>query len=266
MHWVIQDAVFSEVGWDTMIASLERFGIAHSMHKVVPFSGDLEPEPTLSTSNVMCMGSYSMRHTARRMGWVPGVFDLEPFDFRVQLEHWGRHMLNADSLVVPFGEVSFGHRDNLFIRPIHDSKHFAGAVLQKDAFRDWQRAVVELRDGDRTSLRADTLVQVAAPKEVHQEARFWVVNEQVVASSMYRIGTRKSYTPLVDGRFSAFASELVSPGGASAWNPLPAFCLDVCDTPEGLRVVEINTINSSGFYAADVPALVAKLEASFSAS
>lgn len=40
----------------------------------------------------------------------------------------------------------------------------------------------------------------------------------------------------------------------------PRFVIDVCDTPDGLRIVEINTINCAGFYAGDIQRLVAALE------
>jgi spore maturation protein SpmA len=47
------------------------------------------------------------------------------------------------------------------------------------------------------------------------------------------------------------------------WLPHDAFVLDVCATPTGLRIVEINTINSSAFYAADIQKLVLTLNDAF---
>jgi hypothetical protein len=44
------------------------------------------------------------------------------------------------------------------------------------------------------------------------------------------------------------------------WNPEKAFCLDVCGTPGGLKVAEINAINSAAFYAADMQKLVLSLD------
>jgi hypothetical protein len=88
MHWILQNNIFSETGWDTLLATLERFGIEHSTHKVVPFVGELEPAPKLGHRNVICFGSYSMRHVARRENWTPGVFDLFEQDFQQQLLRW----------------------------------------------------------------------------------------------------------------------------------------------------------------------------------
>ena len=44
-HWVLQSGWEHETGWAKLLDSLERFGIPFSIHKVVPFIGELEPEP-----------------------------------------------------------------------------------------------------------------------------------------------------------------------------------------------------------------------------
>jgi hypothetical protein len=44
------------------------------------------------------------------------------------------------------------------------------------------------------------------------------------------------------------------------WAPLDCFVLDVADTPLGLKVIEVNCINASGYYEADMNKLVMALE------
>lgn len=75
MHWILQDNLFNEDAYQNLLDTLVRFDIPHSIHKVVPFIGALDPVPTLSTTNVICMGSYSLRHAARRHGWTHGHTD-----------------------------------------------------------------------------------------------------------------------------------------------------------------------------------------------
>ena len=41
MHWILQNDIFSETGWSTLVETVERFGLSHSVHKVVPFVGEL---------------------------------------------------------------------------------------------------------------------------------------------------------------------------------------------------------------------------------
>src|SRR5258708_474178 len=105
MYWILQNNFMHEEKYQEMVDTLDRFRIPYSLHKVVPFIGELEPVPELATSNVICIGSYSMRHAAKKNGWNPGVFDLFDQDFNVQMLHWGQHMLNADSVVSKFKEA-----------------------------------------------------------------------------------------------------------------------------------------------------------------
>ncbi len=103
---------------------------------------------------------------------------------------------------------------------------------------------------------ADTLVQVAPLREIYTEVRCWVVGGTVVTASQYKLGGRVAYASVPrDSALVAYAQARVA-----EWQPHRAFCLDVADTADGLAIVEINTINAAGFYAADVQKLVIALE------
>jgi hypothetical protein len=257
MHWVLQENLFKEREWAHLVGALERLGVPYSVHKVVPFIGELVPPPAITTAKVVCFGSYSMRHAARAFGWTPGVYDLDDADFEVQRAHWGRHMLNADSLVTPFAKVQFPSPDPYFVRPIRDSKVFAGYVVDDHAaFAAWQHRVCALGEDTGTSLAPDTLVQVAPVREIYTETRFWVVGGRIATASQYKLGSRVTYAEAPrGGPLWAYAEARIS-----EWQPHRAFCLDIADTADGPAIVEINTINAAGFYAADVQQLVIALE------
>jgi hypothetical protein len=271
MHWILQDNLFNEVAYGKLLETLERFNIPHSIHKVIPFIGELTPEVELGTKNVICMGSYSLRHAAKKAGWHPGVFDLEHQDFTIQMKHWGDEMLNADAIVSRFEDAVFTE-DTMFIRPIQDSKVFAGTVMDRDEFVEWQKKVCVLEEDYGTSLTKDTLIQVCRPKKIYAEYRFWIVKGQIVTSSLYKRGDRVIYSSDVDQHVKSYVTSILrltvrkDPLYCIAhvgWTPDEAFCIDVCETPEGMKVVEIGTINSCGLYAANITDLVLALENSF---
>jgi hypothetical protein len=255
MHWILQENLFKEAEWDTLVNTLESFELPYSVHKVIPFVGELVPPPQPQDYKVICFGSYSMRHSAKQFGWKPGVYDLFDQNFLLQREKWGERMLNHDSTVIAFKDA---HLDEpRFIRPIDDSKYFAGAVFDAEDFNGWRTRVCVLEEDYGSGLSPDTLIQICNPKEIYSEYRFWVVDGQVVTASRYKLGTRVTYAPssTVDPRFFDFAAECVA-----LWQPKPAFVLDLCDTDEGIKIVEINTINSAGFYAGDVQKMINALE------
>ena len=294
MHWILQSNLFKEEAFERLIETLERFNIPHSQHKVVPFVGTLIPvdgapglddidayaDPMLAklTGPVICMGSYSMRHSAKKYNWTPGVFDLmEAGSFDNCMKHWGHVMLNADSAVVPFSAASWPAGEKRFIRPTDDSKYFAGKVIEANEFLDWQRNVCVLKLDYGNSLKPDTLIQVARLKKIYAEYRCWVVKGRIITMSLYKRGDTVVYQNM-DGELGREARDFANTvlrshdGGMDirmiasnvfGWHPAEAFCLDVCDTSEGWKVVEVNTLNACGFYAANLTSLVLALEQSF---
>ena len=280
MHWVLQDNLFNEKAYQILVDTLARFDIPYSIHKVIPFVGELTPAPgqlipcvaeefqscmceygtkgcRINHKNVICMGSYSLRHAAAKAGWTPGVFDLEPFNFEQQLQHWGTHMLNHDAVVSDFEQaivLAFS-----FLRPIEDSKVFAGAMFEPEEFLEWQRKVCVLEEDFGTSLTGKTKIQVCSAKKIYAEYRFWIVRGEIVSASMYKQGDKIMYSDRVDGVYFDYVRARIA-----EWSPHHAFVIDVCALPEDeIKIVEINTLNSCGFYACDIPKLVCALENAF---
>jgi ATP-grasp domain, R2K clade family 3 len=263
MYWIIQDICHIESKWAQLKNALTRFDIPHSSHKVIPFVGDLVDPPDIGHKNVICMGAYSMRHYARAHQYNPGVFDLEPFDFTVQLKHWGDNMLNASCCVTTMKDAPNVITDDVFfIRPVLDSKSFAGQIMDKDEFMKWQKSIVDLSDDYGDTVGPDTVIQIAKPVKIFSEYRFFVVGGKIATASMYKLGSRVIYRNIDNSSYDshfAFAYEMIC-----TFNPLGTMCIDIAETADGFKIVEINTLNSSGFYDADMQKLVIALEEAYS--
>ena len=254
MHWILQNNLFNESEWTSLVGVLERFKIPYSVHKVIPFIGELVPPAEPRHPKVICYGSYSMRHTAREHRWDPGVYDLFDQNFLVQKQHWGDWLLNGDAVVSKFKDAAFTEPD-MFVRPIDDSKYFAGRVFSEEEFNAWQVKVCVLHENYGNSLTGDTLIQLCKPKKIYSEYRFWVADGVILTASMYKRGDRVIYSSEVDDRFYQFVGEVIR-----HWTIHRAYVIDVCETPDGIFIMEPNTINSSGLYAGDVTDIVMGLE------
>jgi hypothetical protein len=254
MHWVIQENLYREKGLDDLIDLLGRAGIPYSLHKVIPFVGDIEPD--INPPNpVIVFGTYGMRRIAARKGWVPGAFVNDNFEFPIWREHWGDELLNYDAEVCPFGQVP--QRDEFFMRPVADSKSFSGGVFGWDEYVDWRTRVADLHEDVGTTLNVDTPVLVCKPREIAREYRLWIVDGVVATASLYRIGGRVHYDEFVDYDCRLYGERI-----AAMWSPDRAFVLDVAlDMEDRYKVVEINCLNAAGLYAANVGKLVLHLEA-----
>lgn len=78
---------------------------------------------------------------------------------------------------------------------------------------------------------------------------------KIVGESQYKSGSVLKTSPLVDDPARAFAQKMVN-----LWQPDLAFVLDVADTDDGYKVVEINCINFAGFYNVNMQSFVAAIE------
>ncbi len=258
MHWVIQTNVFSEDGFETLIAALKRLKLSHTLVKVVPFVGDLEVlegELPADGNPIVVMGTYSLARVAMQRGWKPGAF-LDNLDFEIQRRHWGDYMLNNDAIITTFDNVQF-QREPFFLRPVHDTKAFTGMVIDWGYYEKWRDSVCQLAES--VTLTKDTPVMVCQKKEIYTETRFWIVNRRVVTASGYKIGTIKRYQEVRGSRWDNDLIEFAD-DRASEWSPNEAYVLDVAETPEGMKIVEVNNLNSAGFYKGDMQKLLHAIE------
>jgi len=70
MQWLLQE--FEDTS--KLAEALDRLEISYSRHKLVPFVGDLVPEPEIVDPNAVVMfGSYTLWRYARAHKFWPGV-------------------------------------------------------------------------------------------------------------------------------------------------------------------------------------------------
>ena len=274
-HWVIQSDLLRERWLLQLIWTLERADIPYTCVEVDPSARRLhpgslrsrwiEPEPGTGAASplpVMAIGGTSMLEIARTRGWQTFTDNL---DFRSQQVAWGSLLFNADSRVMPLGAVMDGWAGgSRFIRPVNDGKAFTGGLFDRQTWQETMETMeARQRDPARAGARPGVLplldlpVQVAAPKKIYTEHRLWVVDGCVATASGYRRGGQL----FLDG-WGSVDPAVLDFGRAviRRWVPDRAFCLDIFEGEDGFRIGEVNCIQSSGFYGADVQRIVDALE------
>lgn len=259
MHWVLQSNLFIENSYRDLVEQLERQKVPFDVVKIVPFIGDIIPDVNPEGPVFVC-GSTAMKKLAVRKGWTPGYFD-ENVDMRSVIENWGDLCLNVDGYIAKIGEVTPRAYGKFHIRPVDDKKSFAGVVMPWKEFEEWRDKLRAMGKEENSlgTMDIDTEVVISPVQQILAEYRFFIVDGRVVTSSMYKQGTRVVHSPNVDRRIDWFVSDLVSSMPPKRWVPCRAFVVDIADTPNGLKVIECNSINSSGFYACDMGKFVAAI-------
>jgi len=256
MQWILQD--FEDT--QKLAKALERLELPYTWHKVVPFVGDLIPEPVVAnTDSVVMFGSYSLWRYAEANGYSPGVFKITPF---VEEKVWHPYLLNgANSLFMALRDVPERFKDDgclWFVRPVGDAKEEAGKVKSSGEIIATAERVLTLDEEDipKGSLRHDTELMFSPPVRIRKEWRLWVVDGKIVTYSLYKEGRRVVYRQEIDEDALIFAKKMAD------LNPdySPAYVIDVCLTEEGLKLLETNCLNAAGFYAADLMALASAID------
>lgn len=254
MHWVLSNNLKSDSAFPTLLEQLERQGTSYTLIGMVPFSGEVvsvDGEQKLEdlTGPVFGCGKGSMKHAARRYGWSPGY--IEAAEYTDCLKHYGLQMLNDDAVVGKLSAV-VPTEQRFFVRPNADNKSFNGQIMNRDEFLDWQRTMVAMEDS--STITKDDIIILAPLKEIYAEYRFYVVNGKVITGSLYKSRDTVVYVECIDQAVIDYAQAVVR-----MYAPSIAFVIDIADTPEGFRVLETNSISSSGFYAIDVGKFVAAI-------
>ena len=259
MIWVVEGGVFDATYNDRMAAATSTLG-----HRLVQWDdGWWEAGVPKLDNPVVFHGSLGNAHAIRSrvQAWKPGAYcATDAFHCSVwypRAEKWLLHrrckILPASQLIAEPGRAfeQVGADNEAFVRPDSPLKPFAGRVLARDAVR-----LAALDHGFYYD--DEHLPVVVAPlRSVGQEWRFVVVDRRVVAGSGYLADGRKAVAQAPDSEAWQFAAEVAS----EMEPPEPVYVLDVCETPEGLRLLELNPFSGADLYACDLQTIVAEVGA-----
>lgn len=246
MLYLVQENVFREENYDKIFKSLDRLGLDYTIVSVedeISFSSDRK--------DIFVFGSVRMARLATEYRWYPGSFYGNNHDYEVYSKFYKENLLNYDcSLHDVSDDLEWNYGEVKFIRPSKDSKLFNGKLYTKIKWEDTLELMKE-----RLTTIPNVVIQVNSPKVVYKEARCWVVDGEVVTSSYYKFGSNVMYEENVDPEGLEFAKSMVD-----VYQVADAFVMDICLTPDGWKIVEINCINCSGFYKGDLQKVLIALE------
>lgn len=255
MYYLVQQNLFRETNYNVLMELFERHKMDYEIITYRPFSDEIKYNT--DRKDIFVFGSVSMTNAASKYGWNPGVFYNENHDMEVYMKHYGKYMLNSDGMCINYADSLPEQLPyTFFARPTRDTKVFSGSLFTKDSWNEWVN----------TSTAADVVKNITdetrifvAPlkSNIVQEIRCWVVDGKVVTTSQYKLGPKvisQNYDHVLE--VTEFAQKMVD-----IYSPSRAFVLDVCYYNDEYKVVEINCINCSGFYEADMSKLIQALEA-----
>jgi len=150
--------------------------------------------------------------------------------------------------------ASFGIDNTIFMRPDNGDKPFTGKIIYKEDFTK------KLLDIEKEN--CDTLCIISYPKQYNKfnEYRTWIVDNKVVEASSYRINGRFDTEVTVPQEVINYTQNVVD---NVEWQPDPAFVLDVVEYDGKYKIIELNSMSSSGLYNASIVKICEALQEHF---
>lgn len=255
MYYVIQENLFKEYHFNTLISYLKRYNLEYELVEYRPFVHSV-PVKT-ERKDVMFFGSINAGMVLCHKDWSPGVFYNEKHNFEEYKYVYVENLLNYDSVIRQFGHI-FSTKFPFFIRPTRDTKTFESKVWEFEEWNDYVDETIDSKTFDQIS--KETKVMFCPPKYgIQQEIRCWIIDGEPVTMSQYKIGRRVNMLNM-DHNEEAY---IFSKKMAKIFSPSRAFVMDICLYNDDYKIVEINCINMSGFYDCNISKLIQSLEKAF---
>jgi hypothetical protein len=253
--WIVQNNLGSTGNFETMQEHALKAGIPFQGVKIRPFTDDVPNDPQ---GPVVLYGACGMIRAASKTSLTRGIFDNpEGFNHAKWKKQYGSNILNYTAHSIEVGTF-YGlakamkpeDRDKfqVFVRSDDDEKTIVGHVT---VFSKLLTDLINRRD-----VLPSQKIVISPVHEIYAEYRCFIVDGMVVSASKYGGNGSKLETQWKMPLYSKddavrFANEM-----ASYYCPHRIFVMDVCETDSGLKVVELNGFNSSGFYQCDIPAIM----------
>ena len=254
MHWIVQNNLLNAHDLQNLRNQLQRFSIPFTEIKVIPFFHIIEPDDIVpEQEHVFVVGSTALGKIARKKGWTPGYFG-DNLDYELYIKHYQKHLLNYEAVIGTLGQIE-KQWEQFFVRPVTDLKSFSGQVMTWEQLLQMRANVAKVDQEPDATLRLSDKIVMSPLKQIFAKYRFIVVDGKVITGSRYKLGNQVLYSSQVDEYIVDYAQQRVND-----WQPNRAFVIDIADTDQGLKVIELNALNSAGYYACDIEKYIIAVE------
>lgn len=256
--FIIQHNLMNGISLGKIANALEDYKIPHKFVGVIPFSHEITSDDPLVGKDFIPYGSTLLTMLTMRdsQNWRGNYFIPETFRAEAWLAN-RNDMLNEGFCTIEEA-INFlklmDSDEEYFTRPCEDLKQYSGQVMKAGELHDWLLDACECASSGSYKLEFDTKIQICKPKNIQAEWRWFIVDSKVVSGSMYRFRGILDKREELDIAVIAEAQMF-----ADIWLPHRNCVMDLALVDGAMKVIEFNTINSSGFYDHNVEKIICAL-------
>ncbi|BDD12068.1 hypothetical protein FUAX_45000 (plasmid) [Fulvitalea axinellae] len=252
MYYIIQKNVFQDSRYDEIFKVMNELNLEYEEVQFKPNSTEFDFKT--KRKDIFVYGSVKLAKVTAEFDWHPGSFYGNNHEFKKYSAGYGVHSINYGSYICEIKEkIDWSKSPSLFIKPSEEAKIFTGKIFNQYEWNDF--IYYKLNDPNEKRITEKTKIQISEPYHLTKEARIWIVGKKVVTSSYYRFHGNTEYEENVSQIGLEFAKKM-----AELFNVADAYVMDIAYTLNEWKIMEINCINSAGFYKGDVKKIILALE------
>ena len=216
---------------------------------LIPFSREITCDEPVTGTDYIPYGSTLLTTIGLEYQWKGLYFDLATFNYRESIKN-RNDMLNNGLIITVADAISLLKKqpgEDIFIRPSLDLKHFSGQVIESSECAKWLESAMLCDSSGSYRMDKDMEVVISEPLKIYAEWRWFIVDSKIVDGSMYRC-----HNQLIKKHEDDVSVINEAQGFADQWLPNKNCVMDLALTDRGLKVIEFNCLNSSGFYNHDI--------------
>lgn len=235
-----------------LVYAIQEAGYETIVEKYIPFDGmdfsSLPEAPIIAHGTIGLIKTMQRKTKCCPLAWC----EWKKLAYSHYCYQYGNYLLNNDYQIRPFGDLErlkdkIFTEKVMFFRPNENNKEFNGQAVAKYKFDSWYQIEKAYM------VNPDCLCIIAPAKKIYKEYRLVMANQQYITGSQYLVEGIIEHHDYVPTEVILFAEKV-----ARIWEPDKIYCLDICTTDDGPKVLEIGSINCAGLYAMDVRKIIAK--------
>lgn len=228
--WLIKPTVLEKDKISSVMRMLSvanvPFDIVHTVGGIM-YNSNKEVYTLNENEQHFVCGSYQLARAVEKIQ-PSATFLLEDYTFKDWYKIFGKeNMLNPNVQFAKPSEIVWT-AEEMFVRPLMDTKSFNGGVYNKNM------------------LTVDVECVVAPIQKIQKEFRFFVLGGKIIGKSQYKMNGELFPSSIVDSDAVEFAQEMIK------LFDFPGYVIDIASTNGKCSVVELNCFNASGFYEIDL--------------
>ena len=151
-----------------------------------------------------------------------------------------------------YRRLPFVEDETLFIRPDTCDKIFTGGCFSLDDFAERFKLITFYEPPKNTK------VILSRPQVITSEARFVIIDGEVITGSYYKAGRESLQSEATDDLIG-IAKEILSFCLSKGYNPSPSWILDLAESSDGWKILEVGAASCCGLYKCNTDKIIKAL-------